>query len=91
MAAWTKEGKDSMLTCAILTREAAGPVSAIHNRMPVVLRSAVFDRWLSPDVQKSDDVGSMIASSAIEFEHYPVSTRLNTAKNDDESLIQPAR
>lgn len=91
MAAWTKEGQDSMLTCAVLTRDASGALSDIHNRMPVVLRSSVFDRWLSPDAQASDDVASMVAEAMTEFEHYPVSTRLNSAKADDENLIEPLK
>jgi putative SOS response-associated peptidase YedK len=49
-----------------------------------------FDRWLSPDVTSADEVATLIGSADSNFEHYAVSTRLNTAKNDDEKLLEPA-
>jgi len=35
-------------SCTILTREAAGPLSTIHDRMPIILRDDVLDAWLDP-------------------------------------------
>lgn len=50
MAGLYRLGRDSkMASCVILTRPASESVSAIHDRMPVILpRDALF-AWLSPD------------------------------------------
>jgi len=89
MAMNTPEGKDPLLTCALLTRDAAPSVAMIHDRMPVVLPGALFDSWLDPDLQKSEDVAAVVARAQVDFAHHPVSIKLNTAKNDDPSLIDP--
>jgi putative SOS response-associated peptidase YedK len=77
------------LSCAILTRASAGRVAEIHDRMPVVLPEASFKSWLAPEVVEPDEVAAMIDYARSDFEHYPVSTRLNAAKDDDAALIQP--
>jgi putative SOS response-associated peptidase YedK len=89
MSAWVTGGDSAKVTCAILTRNAAPSVIGIHDRMPVVMPTKEFDRWLSPDVTSANDVAALVATADGNFEHYPVSTRLNTAKNDDEKLLQP--
>jgi putative SOS response-associated peptidase YedK len=57
--------------------------------MPVVMPEKIFGRWLSPEATAASEVGTLIGSADSNFEHYPVSTRLNTAKNDDERLLEP--
>lgn len=90
MAMHTPAGKDSLLTCALLTRNAAPSAAMIHNRMPVVLLGAMYDSWLDPDVQNSEDVRAVVARAQIDFAHHAVSMKLNTAKNDVEDLMEPA-
>src|SRR5438552_12337243 len=89
MSVWVTGGDSAKVTCAILTKNAAPSVADIHDRMPVVMPEKVFDRWLSADITTANDVGTLIGSADSHFEHYPVSTRLNTAKNDDEKLLEP--
>jgi putative SOS response-associated peptidase YedK len=45
---WSKDGSE-IDTCAILTTSANALLSAIHERMPVILSPEDFDVWLSPD------------------------------------------
>jgi len=40
-------GDDSVVTCAVLTTDAADPVAHIHDRMPVVLGRDDWDAWLT--------------------------------------------
>jgi len=87
MAMWVKQGEEPRLTCAILTRDASPSVGAIHDRMPVVLPDELLVRWVRADVQKAEEVGSMVKLAQSEFDHFPVSTRLNTAKSDDPELM----
>jgi putative SOS response-associated peptidase YedK len=89
MSVWVTGGDSAKVTCAILTRNAAPSVADIHDRMPVVIPEKVFDRWLSPDITTSNEVAQLLGSAESIFLHYPVSTRLNTAKNDDEKLLEP--
>ena len=86
---WVTGGDSAKVTCAILTKNAAPSVADIHDRMPVVMPEKVFDRWLSPEVTSANDVASLVGAAEANFEHYSVSTRLNTAKNDDERLLEP--
>ena len=90
MSAWAPAGEQPKLTCAIVTRAAAPSVADVHDRMPVVLPETAFGAWLDPTPQPPEAVADLISSAQLDFEHYAVSTRLNTAKNDDEGLLAPA-
>ncbi len=81
-------GKDPVLTCALLTRDAAPSVAMIHDRMPVVLPEPLFQSWLDPGLQAAEDIAALVGQAQIEFAHHPVSTRLNTAKTDDPGLVE---
>jgi putative SOS response-associated peptidase YedK len=77
------------LTVAILTREAAPSVADVHDRMPVVIQDTVFARWLDAQVQNPDEVAMMVRNAASDFEHHPVTTRLNAAKTDEPEFANP--
>ncbi len=89
LSSWASEGEAPKLTCAIATRAAAPCVADVHDRMPVVLPESAFAAWLDPAPQSPEAVAGLIASAQTDFEHHPVSTRLNSAKNDDEGLLSP--
>jgi putative SOS response-associated peptidase YedK len=57
--------------------------------MPVVLPEEAFERWIDPTLHDSAAIGAMLARAETEFAHYPVSTRLNAAREDDERLAAP--
>lgn len=84
-------GSPVQLSCAILTRAAAGDAAGIHDRMPVVLPEEGFAPWVGPRLVQPEDVAALVGAARIDFEHYPVSTRLNAAKSDDAGLIEPQR
>lgn len=46
---WMSPNGSEMDTCAILTTSANAMMSAIHDRMPVILERRQFEPWLSPD------------------------------------------
>lgn len=46
---WASPNGSELETCAILTTSANGVVSAVHDRMPVILAREDFDAWLSPE------------------------------------------
>jgi len=86
MSVW---GELQAPTCAILTRAAAPSVADVHDRMPVVLPDAAIEPWLDPALKTTEAVAAVIRSAQTEFEHYPVSSKLNTAKEDTPELIEP--
>jgi putative SOS response-associated peptidase YedK len=83
MATWNGE-----LSCALLTRAAEGPAAQVHDRMPVVLPDVDHAGWLDPALQ---DATAFAREHAIaqEIAHYPVSKRVNSARNEGPELIEP--
>ncbi len=73
-------------TFCILTTRANSLVRQIHGRMPLVLAPADYARWLS-DEEDPRDLLKPYPSEPMTM--WPVSTRVNTPKNDDPSLIEP--
>ncbi|MNG04588.1 putative SOS response-associated peptidase YedK [compost metagenome] len=85
---WTgPEGLD-VVSCALLTKDAAGPVSAIHHRMPVILAPEQLNLWLSPSTG-NQEVHSAIALSREDFAAHPVSAEVGNTRNDYPELLEP--
>lgn len=79
-----------VLSCALLSRDAAPSISAIHHRMPVVLKPEYYAHWMS--VQTSEaDIAAMMADARQDFEGHAVSVRVNNVRNDGPDLIEPLR
>jgi putative SOS response-associated peptidase YedK len=49
---WSSRDGSEIDTCAILTIIANATLSAIHDRMPVILDPADFDAWLAPETEQ---------------------------------------
>lgn len=75
-----------VVSCALLSKEAAPGIAEIHHRMPVVLQPEQYDTWLSPEASEAE-VDSAIANARQDFEGYRVSTRVNSARNDFPELL----
>ena len=54
--------------------------------MPVIIAPADRDRWMNPD-EAPDDLLRPYPAELMEM--WPVSTRVNSPKNDDRELIEP--
>ncbi len=74
-------------TCTIITCEPNALMAELHDRMPVILDPADYDRWLDPSVPGAEEL--LRPCPAEWLEAVPVSTRVNSPRNDDESIIQP--
>ena len=74
----------------IITTDASPDVAPIHDRMPVVVAPEDYDRWLDARAFPPAAVLDILRPApAGLFEAVPVSPRVNTAVNDDASLIEP--
>ncbi len=88
-ALWSRfdrSGSDPMLSCALMTKEAAPSVADVHHRMPVILKPEQFDAWLNPTTPASE-IQAIIADSRTDFEHYAVTTEVTNARNDYAALL----
>jgi putative SOS response-associated peptidase YedK len=77
-------------SCAILTTTPNAVTSAIHDRMPVIVRPDSYDLWLDPGMQNVSAVSELLKPfDARLMRCYPVSSRLNHVANDDEECSRP--
>ena len=75
-------------TCAVITGDAQGVVATLHNRMPIVIPPAAYDRWLDPSERAPID---LLVPTAADLVAHPVSELVNSPKNDDPKLIEPVQ
>jgi putative SOS response-associated peptidase YedK len=84
------DGDAETLSCAILTRAAAGAAAEVHDRMPVVLPDAAHAVWLDSRIDDPARVARLIAGEArADFVYSPVSTAINGRVADSPKLIEP--
>ena len=74
-------------TATIVTTDANDYLRPIHERMPVVLHPEDFSTWLSRDTNPSDAQALLKSAPEDFFRLVPVSTRINSADNDDPHLL----
>jgi len=81
--------KDSapLLSCTIITTDAAGPLAEIHDRMPLSISAADWDRWLDPDAPA--DEGLLRGHGDLDrIVIREVSTLVNSVRNNGPELIE---
>ena len=81
------EGTDQY-SCSIMTRDAMGPVSEIHYRMPVALPKDTQAAWLELGLTDAATAIDWVRESAItDFVYHPVNSCLNNASNESAALM----
>ncbi|MCV7227106.1 SOS response-associated peptidase [Mycolicibacterium komossense] len=79
-----------LLSCAIITTEAAAQLAHIHDRMPLTISMADWDRWLDPDAPI--DEGLLRGHGDLDrIEVRQVSRLVNSVRNNGPELIEPAQ
>jgi putative SOS response-associated peptidase YedK len=87
---WMGADGSEIDSACIITTDANREVAPIHDRMPVVVAPEDYDRWLDARAFPPAAVLDILRPPpAGLLEAVPVSTRVNTAANDDASLIEP--
>jgi putative SOS response-associated peptidase YedK len=86
-------GGEPLITAAVLTTEAVGPLAEIHERMPLLLDRDAWGAWLDPDTDSaSERVAELLAPPPEELiaglELRPVSTRVNKVRNNGPELLE---
>lgn len=83
LAAVAVEGADGP-AFAILTTGAVPPVLRLHDRMPVVLPTGAVEAWLAPGPPPT--LPAPVAGALLGL---PVSTRVNSPRQDDPACLAP--
>lgn len=87
---WNDASGKSLETRSILTTTSNAVTSSVHDRMPVIRNPDSYDLWLDPGMKDVAALPELLRPcDARLMRCYPVSTRVNSAINDDEDCSQP--
>jgi putative SOS response-associated peptidase YedK len=90
---WKGPNKDQeqLRSCVIITTSPNEPMSAIHDRMPVILPESAWATWLDRDIDDLDLLGKLLVPAPPELiTMHTVSTEVNNVRNNGEHLIEEA-
>ena len=84
-----RDGASPIESFTIITTEANELIRPLHDRMPVILHESDYAAWLAPRDHDTAALQALLAPyPAEEMRVYPVSPRVNSAKNDGPELVQ---
>lgn len=85
--AWRQPDGATLTTFTVITTTPNALTQRLHDRMPVILEPENYRAWL-----EDDDPQALLRPAPVEMlQCYPVSARVNNARNDAPDLIAPAR
>jgi putative SOS response-associated peptidase YedK len=77
-------------TCTVLTTTAEDEVGRIHDRMPLLVEPERYAAWLDPSRTDPDELkGLLVPASPGRLEAYPVTTLVNSVRNNGPELVEP--
>ncbi len=79
--------QDWLVTVTVLTTDSTGPLSAIHDRMPLIIDPSAYSTWLDPGATVDARFDSQLAVDLLTA--YPVSTAVNSVRNNSPELLAP--
>ncbi len=82
---WDKGG-DPLVTCAVVTTDANGPMSSIHHRMPVVLAQSDWGLWLGEEGKGAATLMLPAPDAALAF--HRVDPKVNSNRAHGPELIE---
>jgi putative SOS response-associated peptidase YedK len=87
---WESPEGEVIESCTIITTAANELVAPMHDRMPVILDPADFDRWLDLAYQQVDGLTPLLVPYPAEvMEAVAVSPLVNSPKNDGPECLMP--
>ncbi len=84
-------GATPVRTAAVLTTSANAVMVSVHDRMPAMLERRDWAAWLDPSNDDVATLGALLvpANDAL-LERYPVTSRVNSVRNNGSALLEPA-
>jgi putative SOS response-associated peptidase YedK len=86
---WHGEGGSKLRTCTILTTAANSSISALHDRMPIVLAPADEAAWLNTATPASDLAEILVGLAPAQTALQPVGRAVNDARYDGPECLAP--
>jgi putative SOS response-associated peptidase YedK len=84
-------GDDRLYTCTVVTAPAVGPLTEIHERMPLVLPRERWAEWLDPAREDVDALTTPTPPELVDaLELRPVGTAVNNVANNGRELTARA-
>ena len=79
-----------MRTCTIVTGEPNEVGQTDTRQMPVILPREAWPKWLGEQSAHGDELLALLKPYPAErMRAYPISTRVNSVKNDDAAVLEP--
>jgi putative SOS response-associated peptidase YedK len=88
---FSRLGGESLLSACIIVGEPNPLTAAVHDRMPVMLLPADYDRWLDPGLSIEELRGLLKPYHPALMKAYEVSRVVNSVKNDVPECVEPVR
>lgn len=87
---WVGPEGDELRTCTIVTTEANATVAPLHDRMPVLLAPAAWERWLDPELHDVDELAPLLVPAPEGLlTWYEVSPEVGDVRNEGPHLLRP--
>ncbi len=87
---WIGPNGEEVDTVAVVTAAASPDLAVLHPRVPVTIAEDAFEQWLDCSSDSAEGVMAMLRGPHEgEFAWHEISTRVNSADNDDAQLILP--
>jgi putative SOS response-associated peptidase YedK len=86
---WESSEGDTIDSCTVITTVANELLTPIHDRMPVILRTADYQLWLDPTVKSDSLLPLLCPYDANQMSCYAVSPRVNNSRYDHPDCIEP--
>ncbi len=88
---WAHNTALDITSCTILTAAAQEPITALHNRQPIILEPSVYDAWLDPATSAEAATDLLRRDLDGDLQFYRVGREVNTTKGgvDHPGLIGP--
>jgi putative SOS response-associated peptidase YedK len=86
-----RDDEDAWLwTATVITTSAPDELGMIHDRMPMIIDPAAWADWLDPVNSDVADLRGLLSPAAASgLTTYPVSTEVNSVRNNGPQLIEP--
>lgn len=85
---WRLMDGEPLQTFTILTTVPNEVMASIHNRMPVILETRDYDRWLDPGGPTRPPVDLLRPYPPEQMRAWPVSDRVGNVRNNDPGLLE---
>jgi len=89
---WSPSPELRLHSCTIITVPANSLLEPLHDRMPAILEPEELDLWLDPALQNPYQLATLLKPYPADLlEIYPVSTLVNSPRNNTPQVIEPLR